>query len=447
MTSPPLAAASRRPAPLRGRAPRLAAALGLAALLAACTDRGSPVGPEPPTPPTGPPGTPVTVQALTCTGDLPGRTVSCAPAAPEGGASGDIIVGSQNVYVKLTSSNVAYNGGTGQFTFDVTVQNLIEQPMGTADGVSLDPNGIRIFFNSGPTATGGTGAPSVVPDGFATFLAAGQPYYQYNQILAQNATSTARTWTLVVPPTVTTFDFVLYVSAPVPYPDGYITLNGNLPGASYGLLHPASTVPLTAVVKTAVGAVVPGATVTFGTSNADCAGVDPGGTVTGVRAATCSITASSTVGANPVNGSLSFEVTGTQRSWTGAVSTDWFVGGNWAGGYVPAPVDSAVIASVPNQPALSAAVAIGGLEVQNAATVSLGAFDLTATANVATAGTGAINATTGRLVLSGTGTIAGTLPRIFITGAYSVAGTVNATAPAEVENGSLTDESNLFQVN
>jgi hypothetical protein len=40
----------------------------------------------------------------------------------------------------------------------------------------------------------------VLPDGFATFTAAGQPYYQYNQVLANGVTSAAKAWTLIMRP-------------------------------------------------------------------------------------------------------------------------------------------------------------------------------------------------------------------------------------------------------
>src|SRR5215218_8452789 len=230
----------------------LAAVLALAS--AACTDRANPLAPAPgPGGGPGTPGTPVTIQTLECTGNRAELSVHCGPLQPGlNGASGDIIVGSQNVFVTVATSNVAYNGGTGQFTFNATLQNLIEQPMGTTDGTTLDPGGIKIFFHSGPTVTGGTGVASVLPDGFATFTAAGQPFYQYNQVLANSVTSGAKVWTLIMPPTVTTFSFLLYVSAPVEYPNGYVTLDGNLPDASYGYLHPGAPHPLVAVAKTAV---------------------------------------------------------------------------------------------------------------------------------------------------------------------------------------------------
>jgi hypothetical protein len=423
----------------------LAAALSLAA--AACTDRANPLAPAP-GPGGGIPGAPITIQSLACTASLAELSVRCAPPPPEGGARGDIIVGNQGVLVQVTTSNVAYNAGTGQFTFNTTLQNLIEQPMGTTDGTTLDPGGIRVFFHSGPNVLTGTGVASVLPDGFATFTAAGQPYYQYNQVLANGVTSAAKAWTLIMPPTVLTFSFLLYVSAPVEYPNGYITMDGSLPGASYGYFHPGDTHPVFAMAKTAVGTALPGTPIAFGTTDANCATVSVGGTVTGVRSATCSITATSGAFAP---GNLSFAVSGTTRTWTGAASADWANGANWGGGFVPAAADSVSIPiGVPNFPALTGAVAVRGVSVADAATLSLGAFDLTANDNVATgstAGSG-ILATTGTLVLAGTAsTVHGRIPSFLVTGDYTLDGDVAAVARGQVDLGKLVSPSyNLLVV-
>jgi hypothetical protein len=421
------------------RRTRIPAAVLLALAAAACTDRANPLAPAPGTPPGGQPGTPVTIQALACRGDRAALTLSCAAAAPAGGAQGDIVVGYQNVYVKVTSSNIAYNGGTGQFTFDVTVQNLIEQPMGTTDGTTLAPSGVRVFFNQGPTVTSGTGTAAVLPDGFGTFLSVGQAYYQYNQVLAHNAVSAAKTWTLIMPPTVGTFDFVLYVSAPVEYPNGYITLDGQLPGVSYGNLHPASAHTLTAVIKSAVGNVLPG-TVTFGTTNAGCATVDALGQVTGVQHATCSITASD----GTRSGSMDFDVTGATRAWTGAVSTDWNVGGNWTGGLVPVPADSVTIPfplGSGNFPVLTSAVTISDVTVADQATLDVASFVLTSTGNVGTgqtAGGGILASGSGSVLLTGTTkAVHGRFPAVLVTGTYVLDGQYHGLAPQTVDAGTL----------
>lgn len=377
---------------------------------------------------------------LTCEASRKQLTVTCA--APQlGGNKGkvaaDIVYGGQNTFVTLTSTNVAYNSGTGRFTFDVTVKNLLQQPIGTTDGTTLAPTGVRAFFSSGPTVTGGSGVIAVLPDGFGTFTAAGQSFYQYDQVLANNVTSSAKTWTIIISPTVETFTFLLLISAPVQYPNGYIEINGQLPGSSAGLLHPGSTSALTAVVKNQLGIVVPGAVVTWGTTDPNQASVDGSGVVTGVRYGTPVITATS----GGLNGNISFNVTGTVRNWTGLVSSDWAVGGNWGGGYTPALVDTAnVPTGVPNFPSLTQAESIGGLAIADAATLSLGAFDLTLSSNATTGqGSGGVTGTTGNLVLAGTAgsTFGGRFSLVKITGDYTQSADVRVTAPIFIPAGRL----------
>jgi hypothetical protein len=150
---------------------------------------------------------------INCSGSTASGTLSCGSGSGFQYQTNLITTGR----VQFTPSNVFYNPGTGQFTFNATIQNLENQPLGTTDGVTIAPSGIRVFFHSGPTVTGDTGLASVIPDGFGTFTAAGQPYYQYQQILAQFQTSSARIFTLIMPPTVASFSFQILVSAPVEF--------------------------------------------------------------------------------------------------------------------------------------------------------------------------------------------------------------------------------------
>jgi hypothetical protein len=342
--------------------------------------------------------------------------------------------GGQNIFITVTSSNVAYNSATGRFTFDVTLKNLLEQKIGTTDGTTLDPNGVRVFFSSGPTVTAGSGVLAVVPDGFGTFTGGGQAFYQYNEVLAMNATSAAKQWMFIISPTVDTFDFLVLISAPVQFPNGYIEINGQLPGANLGNLHPGTTLPLTGVIKNALGVVQPGV-ITWGTTDANQASVDGSGNVTGVRYGTPSITATS----GGRNGSVLFNVTGTVRLWTGAVSTTWNVGGNWAGGYTPALVDTAHIPNGPaNMPALTASESIGALTVDDGAITHLGAFDMTLSQFATTGQTsGGVDGSTGRLLLTGTSTLGGRFSLVEISGNYTQNGNISVIAPITTAGGSI----------
>ncbi|MFL5381716.1 MAG: lamin tail domain-containing protein [Longimicrobiaceae bacterium] len=183
--------------------------LGLAALalLAACADRGplepdAAAGPEPAT------------QRFECLARVRDRQVTCATQAPVSSRLRGAIIGGQGQYVRLTSSNVAFNASTGTFSFDETVQNLLPYAIGTLDGVNPDPAGIRVFFHTGPTVTSGWGTVTVQnADGVGVFTATSQPYFQYPGILAPNQTSAAKSWQFHVDPDVAVFAFTLFVSA------------------------------------------------------------------------------------------------------------------------------------------------------------------------------------------------------------------------------------------
>ncbi|HET7233337.1 MAG TPA: Ig-like domain-containing protein [Longimicrobium sp.] len=270
------------------RAP-LAAACALA--LAACSDRGQPVAPDPAAPPT----QPLLAAALRCTASVRDRSVSCAHDALPDGARGYIVVGGQHLYVDLTSSNVAYNGGI--FSFDVTVKNLIPQPMATTDGVTADAQGVRVIFATGPVLVAGSGNVSLAnADGTDAFTGTNQPFFRYTTelggdgILSTNETSAARNWQLNLDNTVTTFQFTLYVVAEVPKPQGYVDILGGAPNLLAG-----DSLVLADSVRSAVGALVPSATVTWASADSSVATVDGAGVVHGVGEGSTVITATSGV--------------------------------------------------------------------------------------------------------------------------------------------------------
>lgn len=249
--------------------------------------------------------------ALHCAVAVHSATVRCAPAdtssghaAADAAPTRDLTLGGQNLYVTLASSNVSYSGDV--FSFDATVQNLIPQALGTTDGTTLDPNGVRVFFQSAPTTTGGTGTvdfispvdASSLVDGYATFTASNQPYYQYNQMLAQNATSSAKIWKLHVPATVTSFAFVVYVSAAVEYPNGWIDVT-----PASDTVGPGNQVTLTGTVRDVVGRAVTGHTLTWSSTNTGVATVNAS---TGVVSTIAPGTTTINVSDGTVSGSTPF---------------------------------------------------------------------------------------------------------------------------------------------
>lgn len=437
--------------------------LAVAGFVAACTE-DVPTAPGSKTPQS-PEGInrSATLVALRCDGVVATREIVCgSPSAPPGSlvrspaTRQDIILGKQNVTVTLTSSNVNYNSGTQAFTFDVTVRNLIPQPLGTSDttgALAPDANGVRVFFGQGPTVTSGTGTITVVADGTATFFAPNQPYYQYNTVLEQFEVSSPRTWQLNMPPTVLTFSFLVFVWAEVPRPDGYIDMSVGT-GNSIGSIEDRQ---ITYVVRNADGTIASTFDpITFSSSDAFLGTVDPStGLITPNRAGNIVITAVSGLRV----GHMVVTIRPTRRYWTGAAgTTEWTTGANWGPRQIePQPTDTAVVtdtlpvAGTP-YPALSSNQSIGGVEVLDITpggtipTIALQAFNLDASGDVLTTNSANINNTSGVLILSGIArTVAGTLPPIRVTGTYSLIGNVTARAPIRVDLGRLTNTSFRLQ--
>jgi len=172
--------------------------------------------------PTDSPDTPAPLaQVFACRADVVAGTLACQRPQedPTPGLWQSVIVGGQGVYVQLTSDNVSYDG-SDVFQADVTVENLIAQPLGTPDGTTV--TGIKVFFHTGPVATDGTGTVTVAnADGTGVFTQSSpQPYFAYDEILQTNEVSAAKTWEWSVPSSVTTFEFSVYVSTDIPVKPG-----------------------------------------------------------------------------------------------------------------------------------------------------------------------------------------------------------------------------------
>src|SRR5881398_1999870 len=195
-----------------------AAALSAVALwVAACRDSAAPTAPT----------AQFQTELVTCEASVPAGTLTCASSQPQTsrqllaapGMSFDLILGGQGALVRLASSGTAYNAGTQAFTSNVTVENLIAQPMNTTNGTTPDAGGIKVFLHSGPAVTGGTGTVTIAnADGTGTFTGASQPYFLYSSgaVLASGATTSAKTWQFAVPTTVTTFAFQVFVTTRLP---------------------------------------------------------------------------------------------------------------------------------------------------------------------------------------------------------------------------------------
>jgi len=252
-----------------------------AAVFAACSDRNpllrdGAVGPPPPVP-----------AAVQCHVKVASRSFTCDVAVATSKARGDVIVGGQDLLVRLTTSNVSFAVDT--LRADLTLQNLMFQPIGTTDSTTIDASGNKIFVHSGPTVTAGSGTVEVVTPDTGTFTAGNQPFYRYVGILRQNETSGPEEWKFHLSPGVQGFSFTLYVAAPMPREDGYIDVTPAHPSPQLG-----GTVQLTGVPRTAAGTLWTD-TITWTSQDTSIASVDPNtGLVTARAPGTTRIVAAST---------------------------------------------------------------------------------------------------------------------------------------------------------
>lgn len=238
------------------------------------------------------------LMVVMCDASITSGSVTCR--APDGSVSvpgrGALLIGKQNVHVKVTTAAAVYTPADSTFAFDLTVQNLIPQALATLDGVSGHPDGVRVFFSSGPTVSAGSGVAEVKnASGTATFTNPSQPYFQYagtdlgaDGMLSANEVSAAKQWQLRIESGVTSFTFMLLVSTEVQYPSGYITVSPPVDSLVAG-----TSVPLTATVRDAFGAEIAGQSVRWGTGNGTVGAVDGNGVVSGLAPGNVTITATS----------------------------------------------------------------------------------------------------------------------------------------------------------
>jgi hypothetical protein len=428
----------------RSHAARAATALALVAGAAACIDSANPLGParQPAGPAEGAP--PIELARMECTASVRTGTVQCA--APQiAGASADLVYGGQNRFVVLTSSNVEYDAATRKFTFDVRVRNLLRQAIGTTDGTTADPSGVKVFMVDLPRPTEGTGSITIDnADGTGSFSASEpQPYFRYVNRLAQYDQSSTRRWQLDVDPSVATFAFTVAVASPVQYPTGWIETSLD----NYPVRRTFSRM-ITAVVYDQFGTPIPDATVTWSSTNPTLATVPAdSGLVSALLPGAVDIVATSTndvpgTAAATQTGRARINVMGTTLTWTdGAGTNDWNAPANWDRGVDPVAQDSVVVPVVASAvyPVLVENESIGGITVADGARITLGAFNLTASENVTSAPvTGGIVGSAGRVNLTGTAkTVSGIFPRVTVTGSYSLTGNMEATAPLRIESGRL----------
>ncbi len=226
--------------------------------------------------------------------------------------------------------------------------------------------------------------------------------------------------------------------------------------AQTGTVSAALPTPLTVKVTDAFSNPVAGTFVTFaiatggGSLGTSVVATDAAGQATsiwtlGPTPGAQSVTTSST----GLTGSpATFTATGTAssvRTWTGAVSTNWNVAGNWAPSGVPVATDSVVIPFVTNQPTITITPTIKALAIAPSAVLTFGCATLTI--NGSLDATGGIVGCGGVVLTSATAaTLKGIVSTpIQVQGVYSLNGTWSSNS-MQIISGSVDMGGNVAAI-
>ncbi len=147
-------------------------------------------------------------------------TASCTRNGTNGGGrvkASDVILGKQAVNVQLNLTSPAFDSTTRIFSLNVSITNLLAQPIGTSDGTTTDTAAVRAFFSSGPFASGGSGTVTVPnASGVGVFQGDTVPFFQYSPFIPPGATSAIENWHFLFGPGVNGVNFSVEVDAAVP---------------------------------------------------------------------------------------------------------------------------------------------------------------------------------------------------------------------------------------
>jgi hypothetical protein len=260
--------------------------LGAAVTLAACSD-GSPMARNEPRAPAVAPS----AAYLRCTVDVRAESVNCREVAPvpsAGGALASHYIYYQSAPHALVVQN-DYTASSTNVEFDLQVVNLVPQPIGTDDGVTLHSRGVRLFFWSNPTVTDGTGSVSIVePTASGSFTGSNQKYHQWNEIVpSQDTTVAEKHYNFGITGTVNTFEFTFGVSTNMQW--AAITSAS----AATASVSVSNTVDLDAWRLNSLGDTMAISSITWASDNTGVATVgSSSGIVTGVSAGTTNVIAS-----------------------------------------------------------------------------------------------------------------------------------------------------------
>lgn len=242
----------------------------------------------------GPPETRIACTAVRATASIHCRnaviTASGAPAVDRSGTA--LILTAQGVDVRVHTSDVVWS--EDGISLKAAVENLAGQPIGTSDGSSPDPRGIRLVFVQPEADVAGSPAPAQViaaPDagviaGRDSVTGPSQPYLIFKAVLDSGARSADAALRLTVPTGAPEATFALVVLAPVQHPQGWVRVAPEAP-----MIEVGRPINLEASIRDALGRETPTVAVTWSTTTPTVAEVTSDGAISGRTAGIAHVTA------------------------------------------------------------------------------------------------------------------------------------------------------------
>lgn len=205
-------------------------------------------------------------------------------------------------------------------------------------------------------------------------------------------------------------------------------------------------IQLTATVKDGNDSTVTDASVSWTSSDTAVATVSDSGLVAAVG--TGLVTISATTGGVSGTATLGVTTGGTSRRWVGGATgaaTDWSSAYNWVPAGAPSMADSMVVpGGAAQMPMLTADAQVSWVEVESGGTLDLGAFQLTATGGVRSAGE---VKGSGVLVLAGAqASLEGTVPSVRVTSTTTLAGETTVGGVLQIVGGLWRQAGKLLRV-
>ncbi len=233
-----------------------------------------------------PPETRIACTAVRATASIHCRnaviTASGVPAVDRSGSA--LLLTAQGVDVRVLTSAISWTD-TG-VSFDAAIQNLAGQRIGSSNGDTADPRGIRMVFVAPEAELAGAAAPAQViaapvessVTGRDSVTGASQPFVKFAALLDSGAVTAPTRVQLSIPANAPSATFALVVVAPVKHPHGWLRI---APAAVVVAIGRPRT--LEAELRDALGRAMPSTAVTWSTSTIENADVTSDGAVNGKK--------------------------------------------------------------------------------------------------------------------------------------------------------------------